>query len=401
MSGRGLAALLLGAVAASMASAQAPDGLDLTPAQVRRIVQHGPWPPPAVRDPSNRVSGDPRAVALGQRLFFEPRLSATGAVACATCHVPERAWTDGRPRGAGLAPLDRNTPTVLDAGRHRWFGWDGGADSVWAQAARAILDPREMGASARHVAELLQGEATLSCLYAQVYGAPPRAGADDERVLVGAVKALAAFVETLGTGPTPFDEFREALARGDHAAAARYPASARRGLVTFVESGQCSVCHVGPQFTNGEFHDVGVPYALGGGRVDAGRHEGLKRLRADRLNLVGPYNEDATGAAAVKTRHVEPHHANFGQFKTPSLRNVARTAPYMHDGRLATLRDVVRHYSRLDLERIHTHGEQLLRPLRLSEAEIDDLVAFLESLTDPRATAGPPPLPPLGPCAAR
>jgi cytochrome c peroxidase len=234
-----------------------------------------------------------------------------------------------------------------------------------------------------------------------VYGAPPRAGAADERVLVGAVKALAAFVETLGTGPTPFDEFRDALVRGDHAAAARYPAGARRGLVTFVGPGQCSVCHVGPQFTNGEFHDVGVPYALGGGRVDAGRHEGLKRLRADRLNLVGPYNEDATGTAAVKTRHVEPHHANFGQFKTPSLRNAALTAPYMHDGRLATLRDVVRHYSRLDLERIHTHGEQLLRPLGLSEAEIDDLVAFLESLTDPRATAGPPPPPPLGACASR
>jgi cytochrome c peroxidase len=101
---------------------------------------------------------------------------------------------------------------------------------------------------------------------------------------------------------------------------------------------------------------------------------------------------------ATKTRHVEPQHANFGQFKTPSLRNVALTAPYMHDGRLATLRDVVRHYSRLDLERIHTHGEQLLRPLRLSEAEIDDLVAFLESLTAPAAAVAPPA---AGPCAAR
>jgi cytochrome c peroxidase len=146
-----------------------------------------------------------------------------------------------------------------------------------------------------------------------------------------------------------------------------------------------------------------VPFLAAPGRVDAGRHGGIKRLRTDRFNLLGPWNDDSSGAAAaaVKTRHVEPQHANFGQFKTPSLRNAALTAPYMHDGRLATLRDVVRHYSRLDMERLHTHGEQLLRPLRLSEAEIDDLVAFLESLTDPRAAAGPPPAIAPGPCASR
>jgi cytochrome c peroxidase len=393
-----LAALLFGAAALAPTAGHAQPVVDLEPAQVRGILQHGPWPPPATRDPSNRVSGDPRAIALGQRLFFDARLSANGAVACATCHVPERAWTDGRLRGAGLGPLDRNTPTVLDAALHRWLAWDGGADSIWAQAIRAILDPREMGASARHVAAVMAGDAALNCLYERVFEAPLRAGADEERALVGAAKALAAFVETIRSGRTPFDEFRDALARGDRPAAARYPPAARRGLTTFVGQGRCSLCHFGPQFTNGEFHDVGVPFLVAPGRVDAGRHEGIKRLRADRFNLLGPWSDDVSGAAAVKTRHVEPHHANFGQFKTPSLRNVALTAPYMHDGRLATLREVVRHYSRLDLERIHTHGEQLLRPLRLSEAEIDDLVAFLETLTDPRATAGPPSPASLGRC---
>jgi cytochrome c peroxidase len=128
-----------------------------------------------------------------------------------------------------------------------------------------------------------------------------------------------------------------------------------------------------------------VPYALGPGRVDAGRFEGIRRLRADPFNLLGPWNDDRTGTAAVKTRHVEASHAAFGQFKTPTLRNLGHTAPYMHDGRYATLREVVVHYSELDMERIHTHGEQLLRPLELAPAEIDDLVAFLESLTDPLA----------------
>jgi cytochrome c peroxidase len=174
------------------------------------------------------------------------------------------------------------------------------------------------------------------------------AEADDERVLVNVGKALAAFVERLGTGRTAFDEFRDALARGDRNAAGRYPAAAQRGLRIFVGTGNCSLCHVGPAFTNGEFHDVGVPFLVAPGRVDGGRHEGIKRLGADRFNLLGPYSDDASGAAHTKTRHVDLRHANFGQFKTPSLRNVALTAPYMHDGRYASLREVVRHYSELD-----------------------------------------------------
>jgi cytochrome c peroxidase len=394
-----LAALVV--AAASLAAAAAPAQSEFEPTELRRILQHGPWPPPMSRDPSNRVSGDPRAVRLGRHLFFEPRISTNGAIACATCHVPARAWTDGRPRGLGLATLDRNTPTVLDAARHRWFAWDGRSDSVWSQALKALLDPSEMGASARHVAGVLRADGTLSCLYARAFGPLAREASADERALVDAAKALAAFVETVRSGRTAFDEFRDALARNDAAAAGSYPAAARRGLKTFVGQGSCHVCHFGPHFSNGEFHDVGIPFLVGPGRVDGGRHEGIKRLRADRFNLLGPFNDDATGTAATKTRHVEPQHANFGQFKTPSLRNVALTAPYMHDGRLATLHDVVRHYSRLDLERIHTHGEQLLRPLRLSEPEIDDLVAFLETLTAPDATAMPALPLPAEPCGHR
>ena len=401
MSGRvrRLTAVLVGAAWLAGATAGAQPGPGFAAAEIRRILQHGPWPPPASPDPSNRVAGDPRAAALGRRLFFEPRLSSGGAIACATCHAPERAWADGRPRGVGLAPLDRNTPSLLDAALHRWFAWDGRSDSLWSQGLKAILDPREMGASAEHVAAVVGADPALRCLYERVYGRGT--GGDAEPVLVGVAKALAAFVETVRSGRTPFDEFRDALAGGDRGAAARYPPAARRGLRTFVGQGRCSVCHVGPHFTNGEFHDVGMPFVVAPGRVDGGRHEGIKRLRGDRFNLLGPYNDDVSGTAAIKTRHVEPRHVNFGQFKTPSLRNVALTAPYMHDGRLATVRDVVRHYSRLDMDRIHTHGEQLLRPLRLSEAEIDDLVAFLETLTDPRATAGPPPAAALGSCAGR
>jgi cytochrome c peroxidase len=226
-------------------------------------------------------------------------------------------------------------------------------------------------------------------LYGKAYGRLATAEADDEHVLVNVGKALAAFVEGVGSGRTPFDEFRDALARGDREAAGRYPEAAQRGLKIFVGRGNCSLCHYGPAFTNGEFHDVGVPFLVQPGKVDAGRHGGIKRLKADRFNLLGPYSDDASGASATKTRHVALQHTTFGQFKTPSLRNVALTAPYMHDGRYDTLRQVVRHYSELDMERIHADGERLLRPLKLSDAESDDLVAFLESLTAPDAARAP------------
>jgi cytochrome c peroxidase len=363
----------------------APAGAQLLPfedQEVRRILHHGPWPPPAPRDPSNRVSGRPEAIALGERLFFDPRLSTAGAMSCATCHRPDQGWTDGQRRAAGTVLLDRNTPGLWNVGFQRWFGWDGAGDSLWAQSIRPILDTRELGASARRVAALLRSDRSLACQYERAFGAPVAGAKDDEALLVDAAKALAAFQETLVSGRTAFDEFRDALARGDRAAAARYPLTAQRGARIFVGRGNCPACHLGPAFTNGEFHDVGVPFFLEPGRVDPGRHGGIKSLRASRYNLLGPYSDDASGGAALKTRHVELQHRNWGEFKVPSLRNTALTGPYMHNGRYATLREVVVHYSELNEERLHADGERILRPLKLGPDEVDDLVAFLESLTD-------------------
>ncbi len=319
-------------------------------------------------------------------LFFEPRLSKNGAVACATCHVPALDFSDGKSRGRGFAPLDRNTPSVLNAGLHRWFGWDGAQDNLWAQSVRPLLDRREMGASPEHVAGLLRSDAQLARGYAAAFGAPP--GADDESLTVDAGKALAAYQETLVSARTPFDAFRDALARGDRRAAARYPPDAQRGLRIFIGRGNCAVCHFGPNFTNGEFGDVGIPYFLAPGVVDEGRYGGIRKLRASRLNLLGPYNDDARRATATGTRHVVQDQRNWGEFRVPSLRNLARTAPYMHNGRLATLRDVVHHYSELNEERLHRDGERILRPLRLEPQEAADLLAFLQSLD--RALPGAP-----------
>jgi cytochrome c peroxidase len=385
--------LLLAALLALATEVSAGQPVDFSANELRAILRHGPWPAPWSPDPTNGVSGYPAAIDFGERLFFEPRLSPSGKVLCATCHAPFRGWQDARARAFGLVEVDRNTPSLYNVRHNRWFGWDGAGDSLWAQSIRPILDAREMGGSQAQAAALVRTDPELSCRYAKSFGAPPPAA--DEDVLAGIGKALAAFQETLVSGHTPFDEFRDALERGDRAGAARYPLAAQRGLRLFVGRGNCSACHVGPGFSNGEFHDTGVPFFTAGG-VDPGRHGGLKKLKASVFNLLGAHSDDRSGLSAVKTRRVALEHRNFGEFKVPGLRNVALSAPYMHNGSLATLTDVVRHYSEINPDRLHSDGESLLKPLHLSPQESADLVAFLESLTETASVL--PPRRPAQPC---
>jgi cytochrome c peroxidase len=337
------------------------------------------------------------AARFGRALFFDPRLSIDGTVACSTCHVPSLGYGDGRPVATGLASTDRNTQSVVDARFNRWFGWGGATDSLWAASLRPLLDPREMGSAERHVVARVRSEPDLTAGYRRAFGESP-AGVEDGRVFADIGKALAAFQATLVSGRTPFDDYRDALARGDRRAQARYPADALRGLQLFVGRAQCSLCHFGPRFTNGEFDKVGIGVRRPDGRIDWGRHDGIKALQSSRYSLLGRYNDDPSRRTAQSTRHVALTPENYGQFRVPALRNVARTAPYMHDGSLATLTDVVRHYSTIDPVKLHlamphSHGEPgddlpprptetLPRTLDLTEREIADLVAFLESLTE-------------------
>ena len=382
--------------------------LGLNPEEIRLILRHGPWPMPWGRDASNRVSGKPDAIAFGEQLFFESRLSGTGTVSCATCHDPAQQWTDGRKLGVAVAEVDRNTPTVANVRHHRWFGWDGGNDNLWSQSVRPFLDAREMAASEAHVARLVRGDVELSCHYRKAFGHAP--AADDEALMIDLGKALAAFQETLVTGRTPFDDFRDAVGRNDWKAAAQYPVDALRGARLFMGKGNCSLCHFGPAFTNGEFHEIGIPIVKKAGGVDWGRYHGIKQLRASRFNLLGSYNDDKTKATGQSTRFVDLAPQTFEQFKAPGLRNVALTAPYMHNGHLATLRDVVKHYSTINVSLLHqahiyagdvfaeaVPTDTVLQPLNLSEREIDDVVAFLESLSE-KKPAKPFVLRALPPC---
>jgi cytochrome c peroxidase len=177
-----------------------------------------------------------------------------------------------------------------------------------------------------------------------------------------------------------FDDFRDAIAAGDDKAAALYPEDAARGAKLFFGRGQCHLCHFGPTFSNGEFGDVGISQFLPGGGVDRGRYDGIGMVKTSRFNLLGAFSDDPQHAAAGKTKYLELKPRNWGEFSVPSLRGVSRTAPYMHNGSLSTLRDVVEHYSELDTGRLHADANRILKPLRLTDREAADLVAFLETL---------------------
>ncbi len=360
-----------------------PAGADdqvLSERLIAKLLLHGPWPAQWAPDPSNRVSGQPNAIALGRDLFFSPKLSGNGKMSCATCHHPGRGWTDRLAQGLGTTKLDRNTQSLFNVRLNRWFGWDGQNDNLWAQSIRPLLDPKEMDASAEHVVKVVSDDPALSKAYETVFGTPPDL-ANLELALVNVGKAMSAFQETIVSGRTPFDAFRDALAKGNETAAMAYPTAAKRGAALFFGRGNCTFCHTGANFTNGEFQDAGVPYFLGPGRVDKGRYAGIGKLKASKFTLAGGYSDDPAKTGAWKVQGVRALHRNFGEFKVPSLRNLTQTAPYMHNGSLATLEDVVRHYSEIDVERLHADGTRVLAPLHLNEQETQDLVAFLESLS--------------------
>lgn len=357
-------------------------GIELRADERAMVLNHGPWPRPERRDASNRWSGHAGAARLGRSLFFDVSLSPDRRFSCASCHVVSNTFTEVRARAVGRSLLPRNTPSVVGLAGARWFGWDGANDSLWAQSIRPLVASDEMNATADDLRAAISESVRLSCEFEQVFERSAKRMQDDD-LLVAVGKALAAYQEGLTFGRSAFDRFRDALATGDEQAMSAYSKVARRGLKLFVGHGRCSLCHFGPTFSNGEFDSVGVGHFLGAGKVDKGRFAGIEHLRTTPFNRLGRFNDDPQRAPGTATRHVAAHPRTFGQFKVPSLRNVAQTAPYMHAGSHATLESVVRHYNDIDVERLHADGELLLRPLGLTASDVAALVAFLHTLSGP------------------
>jgi cytochrome c peroxidase len=287
-------------------------------------------------------------VELGRKLFFDPRLSANKTMACASCHNPSMAWRDGLPRARGLngVELPRRTPTLLNVHHEQQrFFWDGRASSVEEASLTALQSRLEMNRDPQELVKELNRIPEYSHRFVSVYGP---VGITPQTI----AKAVATFVKAeIRPAPTPFDRFR-------HDPDAMSPA-AQRGLVTFTGKGRCVLCHTGPGLSNAFFHNTGVKPIPG--VEDVGRYA------------------------------VVPNKNDYRAFKTMPLRNVALTAPYMHNGSLKTLRDVVDFYDRGG--DVAEGRDPLMQPLGLSELEKDDLVAFLNALTSPQAPVAVPNLP--------
>lgn len=313
-------------------------------------------------------------VELGRLLFFDVRLSADGTVSCASCHDPKRAFSDGRTVAEGVAGRRgvRNSPTLLNAMFSNGQFWDGRAGSLEEQAKMPLTNADEMGnPSVEAVVSRLAAIPEYARQFKEVFGGTV--------TIAGFAKAVAAFERTLISGDSPVDRF----VAGDTNA---LNDSARNGLTLFRGKARCGVCHAFnqnfaafatfPFFTDGNYRNTGVA-ANFGGFTDLAR----KALAASR---------DESGNSILELAHheragelgrfvISGNSLDIGAFRTPSLRNVALTAPYFHDGSAATLQDVVRFYVKGGKENVNRDWQ--LEPVPLDEAEQHDLVEFLQALT--------------------
>ena len=364
---------------------------DAERAAVRALAVQPGHTPPEVPDPA--------LAEFGQRLFFDRRLSGDGRFSCASCHQPERAFTDGLalPEAAGRG--HRNTPTLINVADNPWFQWDGAADSLWSQMLLVIENPRELDNDRLNLAHTLYRNKDLRAAYRRRFGPLPPMSEGARFPAHGSPQAapdlpegvaLAAWQRRLVRYDSPFDHFAAALADNpDPPPDDAFPAAARRGLKLFVGEAQCTLCHSGPEFSNQAFHNLGVPVT---DHRDTGREQGLRRLAASPFNAAGPYAGD--DGDVDRLRFLPPPESLRGAFKTPSLRNVARTAPYFHDGRFATLEQAVRFYLEPpDGDTLGQREDTLDLIPDLTDRQVADLVAFLKTLNSaplPEAVTAPP-----------
>jgi cytochrome c peroxidase len=328
----------------------------------------------------------PEKIALGKKLFEDKRFSATGQVACANCHKAEAAFTDtplqtseGIKKGGKALTGTRNAPTVVNAAYMASMFWDGRSPSLEDQALHPFVNPVEMALPTHEpLLKIVRTDPAYVAAFSHVFGRKGQAVTMKE-----VTQAIASFERTQIAGDSPFDRY---YFGGEQDALT--PAQ-KRGLDIFVNKGRCVSCHVIEQtqalFTDNRFHNIGV---------------GINDIQQDVPALAGEFlraratltEVDHKVLADKRTSElgrfaVDRDLDDLGGFKTPTLRNVAVTPPYMHDGSLKTLRDVVVHYNNGGVTKegdpVNDFLSGGIRPLSLTDAEIDDLVAFMEALTSP------------------
>jgi len=349
---RGVGASLLLASLASVCGCNQGSGASATPTGVPAAIVPPlglpPVPIPADNPPTEN------SIVLGRRLFYDTNLSKDNSISCSSCHDPLRRFADPRERSVGVGGATglRHAPSLLNAAYLPLLFWDGRAASLEAQVGVPMADPLEMNQAHQAAVAKLRREPSYKTLFRSAFG-------NDEITMKRVENALASFERTLLSGNSPFDRYKY-QGRKDALSGAQI-----RGFAAFEDPrrGNCASCHtIGPKyalFTDGEFHNTGEGVGDNEEPIDLGRY-GVTRLDKDR-----------------------------GSFLTPSLRNVALTAPYMHDGRLKTLKDVVDFYA--GKGNSNPHLDERIARIELSGQDRSDLVEFLKSLTgEMPSNAGPP-----------
>ncbi|BDV42876.1 cytochrome c551 peroxidase [Geotalea uraniireducens] len=318
----------------------------------------------------------PEKISLGKRLFEDKRFSGDGTVSCSNCHDPAKAFADGLPVAEGIRKQHgaRNSPTVINAAYYESQFWDGRRPSLEAQSKDPFLNPVEHGLTSHEpILATIRGDKDYPGQFRHAFGVEPAALTIDH-----VAKAIAAFERTVIAGDSPFDRYLYGGERG------AIPASAIRGLDIFRTKGRCQDCHSIGQttalFTDNKFHNIGAGFSRIAGRylqvASAFRKARQQGKEVDK-SVITDRDASELGRFVVTLRP-----SDLGRFKTSSLRNIAVTGPYMHDGSMKTMEEVVEFYNK--------GGEQNpfldsgIRPLNLTAEEKADLVAFLKTLTSPQ-----------------
>lgn len=365
--------------------------------------------PPLPTGTGNTVADDRQAAEFGHRLFFDKRLSANGQISCASCHRPGHFFTDGLEVAEGLDTGKRNTMSVVGAAYSPWLFWDGRKDSLWSQALSPLENPLEHGSSRMHLAHLVAQDKLYRAQYEKLFGPlddfsdpsrfPAAAGpvsdqgldkswksmspGDREavtRVFANIGKAIAAYERLLLPGAARFDHYVEALVAGNREPDEILNKDERAGLRLFIGKAQCINCHNGPLLTNHEFHNTAL-LSSPGSLPSKGRINAVQVVLDDPFNCKGDFS-DIHPRECTELRFIRTGDNLVGAHKTPSLRNTAETAPYMHAGQLATLKEVIDHYDRAPAAMVG-HNEAKVLSLRRKEAK--QLEAFLHTLSGPIA----------------
>lgn len=371
--------------------------------------------PPVPDAPSNQYADSMAAATLGRAVFFDKRLSKGKKFSCATCHQPEKYFTDGLAKAKAAGETRRSTPSLVGGAWSHWQYWDGRKDSLWSQALSPIEDHNEIALNrSTYVRKVMR---YYNQDYQRVFGPlerskevrkipknasplgddkakkrwqkmPPEQQQLTNEIFSNMGKALMAYQRKIPVFPARFDYFIDDLVRNNgRAGSSLLNQQEVEGLRLFMGKANCASCHNGPLFTNFEFHNIGAPEA-DESHVDLGRYEGVQALVKDEFTCLSPWSDAKKEACKEMTYLKRSGPELVGAVKTPTLRNILHTAPYMQAGQFASLAEVVAHYSSpqppfydRDQHPYQPHFDIL--PLKLTPEESASLVAFLATLSSP------------------